>query len=137
MIADTTISRLLWHAGLDGRETDAPSIASNTWPRENLSPAFHEAVVDCLCTLATLNRELNGDIPSRTTVCVEDVPRNLVYAVTEIVRMIRDCQEHAQGQSGEAVFAQAARRIETAWLAVLAGDIDNILEHVDQEEVGI
>jgi len=137
MVSSIAITRLLWHAGLDdGGSTDVPSIALNTWPRGSLTPDFHEAIADCLYTLATLNREMNGDVPSRTAVRVEKIPRSLVYAMTEIIRMIRDCQEHTQGQSDAIAFSQAARRIETAWSAVLAGDIDNVLEHVEQEEVG-
>ncbi len=139
MITSTTVSRLRWHAGLDERGADdVPSVSSCAHPMGSPTSSLQAAVADCLQTLAVLNREMNGDVPSSTVGGVEEVPRSLVYAVSEIVRMLRDCQEHAEskGQSDAAVFAKAAWRIETAWSAVLAGDIDNILKHVEGEEAG-
>lgn len=135
MITDRTISRLRWHAGLDetGKTDGLSSIASNTWPKGRLTPNFQKAVTDCLDTLVILNREINGDVPSSSSVWAKDLPRSLVYAMTEITRMIRNSQEQAQDQNDANALSRAVKQLETAWSAVLAGDIDNILEHIAQE----
>ena len=41
----------------------------------------------------------------------------------EVARMLRD-----------AGADRSARKVDTAWLAVLAGDVDDVREHVAQEE---
>lgn len=135
MIVDATTKRICWHAGLEleGPE-DIPSVSSSTWPRGRATGELRNAVDDCLKILAGLNRELNGEVPSHTVSHALDIPRRLVYAVAEVVRMIRMSQEQAQTEDNERELALAAWRIETAWLAVLAGDIDDVLKHVEQEE---
>ncbi|NNF64214.1 MAG: hypothetical protein HKN07_08120 [Acidimicrobiia bacterium] len=84
------------------------------------------AIADCLDVLVKLNHELNGELPSAGFDCGPELPRSLVYSISEIIRMIRECRTDDANR--------AAWRIETAWLAVLAGDIDDILEHVAGEE---
>ena len=77
--------------------------------------------------LETLNLELNGDVPSEG---VGDTPRlipaDAAYAVGEVSRMLRDDPE----------TPRAAWLVETAWLAALAGDIDDLRQHVSDEEAG-
>ena len=131
MVTSTTIERLRWHAGLHRIDAgDAPSIASSTWPRGHMSKAFNQAVEDCLTTLVTLNRELNHEGSSP----VAEVPRKLVYAMTEISWIIRECSEKAREETEASLFSRAAWRLETAWSAVIAGDIEDILNHVRLEE---
>lgn len=135
MVTEPTISRLRWHAGLQkGMSEDVPSIASSTWPSGQLVQGLQEALVDCLRTLGSLNQELNSQASLAEGVHASDVPRSVAYAVTEIVRIIRDCQNDAQDQNDAAVLGRAAWRVETAWSAVLAGDVDDIEKHVEQEE---
>lgn len=93
---------------------------------------FQEAVADCLMVLNTLNQELN---PNPEEYAPPDaIPSKLAYAISEITRMIRECQEEARDEGDEAVFARAAWRVETAWSAVLAGDIGDLLKHIEDEE---
>ena len=100
------------HAGLQERTTeDAPSIAWSTWPRGRLAPGLQESLVDCLRTLDALNRELNGEVPSTAAVRAAHVPRSVAYAITEIVRMIRDCQEQARDHTDAAVFGHGHRMV--------------------------
>jgi len=113
---------------------NAPSIASSTWPRGRVAKEFADSVADCLNTLAALNRELNGELPSSGAVRAADVPRKLVYAMTEIVRMIRECWQQAGDQEAAGVLARAAWRVETAWSAVVAGDVEDIPKHIEEEE---
>jgi uncharacterized alpha-E superfamily protein len=135
MALSKTIVRLRWHAGLEEGPTDeVPSIASSTWPRGRLSENLEPALLDCFRTLSSLNRELNGEVASSAVAHSGDLPRSLVYAVSEIVRLLRECQEEAGNQRDARWFARSAWRVETAWSAVLAGDIDDILEHLENEE---
>jgi hypothetical protein len=93
-----------------------------------------EALADFIAVLGTLNNELNGPVPSgpagppgaRATV----VPRDAAYAVAEVTRMLR---EYGERQS-DAAAVRAAWVVDTAWAAVLAGDIDDLEEHVSDEE---
>jgi hypothetical protein len=138
MISERTIARLRWHAGLDDAcsATGAlPSIASATWPRGRVNSGLDRALADFLSTLSVLNREVNGQVPSSgESVHLSDLPRGLVYSVTDVIGKLRECQAHASnGQDGE-WFGRAAWRVEAAWSAVLAGDIDDIEKHLDDEE---
>jgi hypothetical protein len=127
MLSQQTLERLLWHVAPYTEREQAviegvPSIAAAT---ASDAPA-HEvetAVADVFDTLTLLNHELNGPTPSENTDPVMLLPRQLVYAMAEIIEMLRECR--AEG---------AARRVGTAWMAILAGDIDDISEHVRLEE---
>jgi hypothetical protein len=135
MFGQTTMEHVSWHAGLRDVEEDAPSIASTTWPRGRVTNELDSAVSDCLRTLAVLNRELNNASHSDSASTTDLIPRQLVYAMTEITRMLRECQVAAKSQQDAATFAQAVWRIETAWSAVLAGDAFELLDYVAQEEL--
>lgn len=135
MITSATLAHFRWHAGFDEKNSEgAPSIASATWPRGRFTRDFQRALEDCINSFIPLNEELNGDVPSTSTVHSQDVPRALVYALTEIIRMIRECADGAGDENDANAFARAAWRVEAAWSAVLAGDIDDILKHLEQEE---
>jgi hypothetical protein len=71
---------------------------------------------------------LNGATPSEQLKGEDSIPIVLVYAVTEALRFLR---ERAPGDNS---VRRLAWRSETAWSAVLAGDIDDIEEHIQQEE---
>jgi hypothetical protein len=136
MVSDQTIARLRWHAGFDGQPSPrGSSIFSSTTSQIRSAADFESALSDCLETLSVLNRAQNGDVPSSTIGAVEDhLPRGLVYAMTEIVRMIRDRERRTSDKSEAITLARAAWQIDTAWSAVLAGDIDDLLDHVKGEE---
>jgi hypothetical protein len=88
-------------------------------------PAEIEAAVsDFLSALDAYNSELNGPVPASTSGSgLDAVPRDVAYAVGEVARMLRECGDD-----------RSAWRVETAWLAVLAGDIDDVREHLAEEE---
>ena len=76
--------------------------------------------------LQRLNVEMNGAVPSEVVRGDEPlIPARLVYAVAEVARMLRDHD-----------LADHAWAIDTAWLAVLAGDIDDVAEHLALERRG-
>jgi hypothetical protein len=92
------------------------------------------AVEDFVGLLSQLNRELNGLRPSVATVGAADVPRSVVYAVAEAARLLRECAcRSRQNSELHATAKQAAWSVDTAWLAVLSGDIDDLSQHLADE----
>src|SRR5579884_165174 len=81
------------------------------------------ATADLIAALAGFNHDLNGSVPSeRIAKRSDSVPRTVAYAVAESIRMLR-----------EAGAVERAEDAESAWLAVLSGDIDDVTEHVALE----
>jgi hypothetical protein len=122
-----TIRRLRWHAGLgDYGGSGNPAVSSCTWPPGKRTAELEHAVADFIDALQALNVELNGGTPSETLEVGEpdQISRDAAYAVAEVVRML---DEHGEAK-GE------ARQVATSWLALLAGDIDDLRIHVAQEE---
>jgi hypothetical protein len=118
----TASERIVWHAGLSadgGLAHGSVSAATSSGDRA----AIETATADSLRALDDYNRDVNGPGPSSSIRGSDIVPRDVAYAVAEIARMLRD--------SGA---DRSAWRVETAWLAVLAGDIDDIHEHLAEEE---
>jgi hypothetical protein len=118
-----TIDRLRWHAGLDDLDdTSVPSVASVTYP-DGRTPGLERAVADFIASLERLNHELNGACPSDATAASDSISRKAAYAVAEVVRML----------DGHGDAERERWLVETAWLAVLAGDIDDLQAHVAEE----
>jgi hypothetical protein len=138
MVSERTIGRLAWHAGFDDARATSnalPSIASSTWPKGGVSVELDRALADFVNTLSVLNREINGELPSAAdSAHLADLPRRLVYSVTEVIARLRECQAQAANLGDRQRFDLAAWRAEAAWSAVLAGDIDDIEKHLDDEE---
>lgn len=122
-------SRLSMHAGLADPAGEPPSLA-DTLAASPFSPEdLKLAVEDVLDALSQFNRELNGSVPSRTVGRGSDIPRSTTYSVLEISRLLRNCEgKHPS-------VADAAWSVDAAWLAVVAGDIDNLRKHLDEEHV--
>jgi len=82
-----------------------------------------EAVAAFVSVLDRFNHELNGLRPSESVVAEsDDVPRDVAYSVSQVTAMLR-----------AADAADLAERVDTAWNGVLAGDIDDLAEHIEQE----
>ena len=76
-----------------------------------------------MAVLDRLNREMNGPQPSEALTGEDDVvPREVAYAIVEVARMLRDADRVVE-----------AWAVDTAWAAILAGDIDDLAEHVEAE----
>lgn len=134
MVTKETLSRLRWHAGLEDRVIgDVPSIASCSWPGSRSAGDFELAFGDYLDVLQVLNHELNGETPSHVESAHAAVlPRDLVYAISEVIRFLNE--RHEATERAGRTPDRASWRAEVAWAAVLAGDIDNIREHLLEEE---
>lgn len=134
MISEKTLELLLWHAGLVELEaSDGVSMANALWKLSDNPADLHAATLDLIETLSILNIELNGPVPSESFIGCEAIPRNLVYALTEILSELRAKREQAELTSEAVVLMLAQWKVETAWLAVLAGDIDDLDEHLAEE----
>jgi hypothetical protein len=107
------------HAGIGDSATNNARTVSAATERGD-ADGIDAAAVDLVTALAEFNHELNGPSPSAETGAPSDrVERQVVYAIAESLRML-----------GEADAVQRAEDVESAWLAVLAGDIDDVAEHV-------
>jgi hypothetical protein len=133
MITAGTTQWIRWHAALEDRRARvgtvsiAECLGTDSVSRENLG----KAVSDLLEALAQLNVELNGDVPSENIAANEAVPRAIAYAVAEIDRMLTEATDRGRDESSEASLS--AWQLRTAWLAILAGDVDDLLGHLANE----
>jgi hypothetical protein len=114
-----TVTTIRAHAGLNEPTAGGAAISEALVHGEGVDAALASFVE----ALQRLNIEVNGSVPS-DSIGGEDValPSGLVYAVAEVSRMLRAARRDDD-----------AWAVDTAWLAVLAGDIDDIGEHVAQE----
>lgn len=134
MIKTETLERLRQHAGLcQAPSPSFPTIADCTAPRADLLQKLWLAGEDVISTLGALNYELNGATPSSGQICVALIPRSLVYAMTEIIRMVRELLPAVRESSQRSRIEVLAKQIESAWSAVLAGDVDDLHQHLAQE----
>ena len=84
------------------------------------------ATGDFIAALGDYNSSLNGSSLSAETrepAGGDVVSRDAAYAVAEATRMLRD-----------AGADDCARRVDVAWASVLAGDIEDIPQHVALED---
>jgi len=118
----TATERIRRHAGLGGPSLVPDTVSAAT---SDGNPADIDAAAsDFVAALDDYNRDLNEPVPSSSTKSGSaSVPRDVAYAVGEVTRMLR-----------ESGADRSAWRVETAWLAVLAGDIDNLGDHLAAEE---
>lgn len=120
-----TVQRLRWHAGLvDAVGLEGTSVSGATAQIDGPSDQLDDAIADLFAVLGQLNRELNGTLPSQFGDKAEMVPRAVAYAVSEIARMLRESNPGSRD----------AWRVDSAWSAILAGDIDDLRRHVADEE---
>jgi hypothetical protein len=76
-----------------------------------------------------VNHELNGETPSEDVSDAGVVSTDVAYAVAEVARLLREYGE----REAHVTAKEAAWLVDTAWLAVLAGDIDDLEQHLEQE----
>jgi hypothetical protein len=123
-----------WHAGFEKLAGQSfPSLSDCTWPANSLQDHLDQAVNDIVDTLSEVNYQMNGAVPSETTIADANVPRRLVYAVSEIQRMLRKLRERNATSAAQQSVRRNELIIETAWSALLSGDIDDLREHISLE----
>ena len=136
MILDSTIMRLRWHADLEELpDGGVSSVSSCLLPGAVDASALESALSDFVAALEILNHELNGAMPSERIAAEPSMlPATLVYAVTEVIRQLHQGHTRAIDDNWRQTLGRAAWRAEAAWSAVLAGDIDDIEAHLEEEE---
>ena len=119
----SAVERILGHAGIRATGDGAPGFSVSEATASGDRNAIEASVGDLLDAIASFNHELNGDRPSAGHSPPDSVlPRNVAYAVAEVARMLRDA-----GADDDAWV------VDTAWLGLLAGDIDDLRQHVALE----
>lgn len=143
---ESSRKRLLNHANLTYGLIDAVDEESllfvlfnadkSKLPPTELLPITQD-IINCL---EAVNKKWNGAVPSNTSDGDKELERHLVFAVSQI---IHSCWEYfRQWQESKLFEAEilnqlsfTAWSISSAWMAVLAGDIDSIAEEVEFESM--
>lgn len=119
MVSENIVRLLRWHAGLEDDPLDPASVSGSLAVGHAVDAAFGRFME----VLQALNHELNGPQPStQVSGKAESIPRSAAYAVAEVARML-----------GDAAHVIHASMVDTAWLGVLAGDVDDLRRHVTEE----
>ena len=143
---ETAREKLLNHANLTHglpHAPDAESLLFVLWNAhksrvvpDNLA-SMSKDIIDCL---EVVNKHWNGAVPSETIDSTKETERHLVYALSQIIhecwQYFREWQELQQFEP--LVLQQLSLtvwEISCAWIAVLAGDIDEIAEDVEHERM--
>jgi hypothetical protein len=84
-------------------------------------------VADLLDAMAAFNGEFNGAVPSEARTASQSVPRDATYAVGEVIRLLHDAE---RSNLNTLRYGDRAWLAETAWLAVRAGDVDDLRQHL-------
>ena len=137
-------SILRWHVGFD----DSPAVGGKKSFIDNVQAIEKDQsdidldestdeIIDCL---ESVNLYINGQIPSESIgYHQQQLPTLLVATLSEIEMLCLDTLLRVEQRKGikvpsSVMLRKTLWRIECAWNAILAGDIDNIREHVELEE---
>lgn len=135
----SVLDRLANHANvLDDPAIPAEkSIVFNLWQanRSGHRPPIEELCRDVLNCLENANTLVNGSSPSSRTVKRSEIDPSLVYTISTIIDC---CQEYSLLWEKRSKFDEKTRmllresiwQITHGWCALLAGDIDSIIEYV-------
>lgn len=135
----TIIDRLAYHANMLDDPAIRPEngIVFSLWKanRSGNRPPIEDLCRDVLNCLESANTLVNSPIPSSEIGIRSEIDSNLTYAVSTI---IDSCQEYNLLWERHSTFDEKTRRtlreatwkISHGWCAILAGDIDSIIEHV-------
>jgi hypothetical protein len=130
---------LRWHAGLDdiSMPVSVPkthSLAQCTSVQTIDVARLRASVDDVVDVLSRINHEINGSVPSEASEGDTNLPRTLVYAITEILDLLNKSSRFQNKTEDKQLVNHLKRTIEIGWSAVLAGDIDDIKGHIAMEE---
>jgi hypothetical protein len=128
-----TLSLVRYHAGLEDRVQAAVPALADVLSNKTEYPSSFE---DVMKVLQRLNSEVNGPTPSEIGSKDSHFPRALIYAVHELIRMLREAAAQATSDDELMRLERGAWRLEVAWSAILSGDIDDLDEHIAEEEAG-
>lgn len=135
------LMRLLQHAGLPetGKDMPTDTLAEFIFQvqRGGCCPDLQIIIADVIDCLDSLNRQLNYDVVAEESQR-RSIDRQVVYAASGMVLACLDSAlaiRRADPQSAMAIkLLGAAWRIQCAWEALVAGDIENLVTHVAAEQ---
>jgi hypothetical protein len=133
MITTNTYNQILRHAWPEHHcVSSGPFIVDCTIPSISTESELNRALANLLQAFASLNFEFNGNSPGESTGRERYLERDLVYSISEITRMLQECQ------CPNLSLSDAAKRAEwlisAAWNAILAGDIHDVVQHAFDQE---
>jgi hypothetical protein len=129
-----TLKLLRWHAGLDQQgPNDTISIAQITWAPTNQAASIDRTADNVIMILSEINYELNGPKPSQSTNKSAMISRQLIFAVEEIRRLLREALTKCNSVEDLDALKRSERRINCAWSGVVSGDIDNLRSYIDEQ----
>lgn len=118
---------LQFHAGLTRFDENSDAIAACYDWRGQEVRAVGQAVSDLLVVLEQINRELRASRALAPKQSEHVVPLVVAYSMAEILFLLRRGGETSSGSKDSFIT------VETAWRAVLDGDIEDISTHVALE----
>ena len=134
------VLRLANHANLGDRLPMEESLLGALWiaSKGRTVPDIGPLVDDVISCLEVVNQELNGHIPSETTVrlnerAIGQVAYPISLIVGDLLRPPHRADGTALGIAGSDALVEAAFRINSAWCQVLAGDIDDIRQELEAD----
>lgn len=128
-MSDNPVVRLREHAGLNEPSVDYPKdtvieFAVNA-RRGDSQPDLEPLVDDVVSCLCQLHAAPDGGTTIATSLGV-------VYAMSNIIGLLLDLLLEGDSNRSSAIV-EAVWRINCAWDALLAGDVNDLREHVDME----
>ena len=136
-------STLRWHVGfndslaISGKKSFIDCVQAMEKDQRDIG--LDESTDEIIACLESVNLYINGPTPSESIEKPQlQLPRRLVAAISELEMLclntlLRMEQRKGDHESISVKLRRALWRIVCAWSAVLDGDIDNIVEHVQLE----
>jgi hypothetical protein len=132
----TSVQRLQWHAGLMQCNVKQIGLSESVVEARLLhsTPDTIFLSEDILSVFAVVNRHLNGDVPSSVGGSEKKryIEREVAYAVDLMALELFCALQHEGKYSPESLgsFERLLDIVLWCWNGVLAGDIDNLEQHV-------
>lgn len=131
------------HAGFTTGVSDqpGPSLVDELWKLRQGSESMDlslliDEIVQCF---EVVNHQMNGTLPSESIARETLIPRRLVAAITTMIIVCLETAFELQRQSKDSRLSNTlqtnAWKLVCAWDAILAGDIDDISNHIRLEQI--
>ena len=128
-----------WHAGLlynsePSDVADQVALSEAIWRvKRGEQTRLKASVEHVLLEFQKANLILNGPVPSESTDQRGDIPSQLAYAVSNLITQCAELNASNQASDRRQWTSGLTWVLSCAWDAVLAGDIDDVIAHVEME----
>lgn len=139
MSGSTNWDTIRWHAGLlydiePALASEQVALSEAIWRvKRGESIDLMPSVAHLMGELQKANLFINGPVPSETIRPDTDVPRQLAYAVSNLITQCIELAASEKRSTNPKEFVAWAWKLSCAWDGVLAGDIDDVVEHAEVE----